>query len=211
MNALILGGTGLVGGHCLRLLIDSGSYQNVVALTRRSLEVHSPTLHEAMVSYDDLAAYEPPVHIDHVFCAFGTTIARAGSPEAMHKIDVEIPLALARRMKMLGASHFSLVSSLGANPNARSFYSQIKGELEVEVTKLGFQSLDIFRPSVIGGTRKGDARLAERLAQFFLKMAPLSMRTIPAEFIAEAMVRHALSATGGRRTIFSKDLWDKND
>ena len=166
------------------------------------------TLHECILSYDALPQFTPPVDVQHAFCAFGTTIARAGSQEAMRYVDVDIPRMYFRRMKELGVRHVSLVSSLGANPKARSFYSQIKGELEVEVLSLGFESVDIFRPSVIGGTRKGDARPTERIVQFLLRIGPQAIRTIPATTIARAMIAGAVSAQPGRRTVLSGSMWE---
>ena len=212
LNAIILGGTGLVGGKCLSQLLDSSHYEKVVALTRRPLERDSPhggkaSLLESIHPYNELSTYTPAVPIDHVFCAFGTTLSRAGSQEVMRNIDVEIPLAFFKRMKELGAKHASLVSSIGANPSSRSFYPRIKGELEVELLRLGFESVDIFRPSVIGGSRKDDARPAERLMQFVLRFAPKSLRTIPAATIARAMVSGAIEAKPGHRTVLSQDMW----
>ncbi|NQV71859.1 hypothetical protein HQ496_01955 [bacterium] len=212
LNAIILGSTGLVGGKCLDQLLNTPQYSNVVALTRRPLEGDSrrggnATLLESIIHYDELATYTPEVAIDHVFCAFGTTLSRAGSQEAMQRVDVDIPLAFFRRMKKLGAKHASLVSSIGANPSSRSFYPRIKGELEVELLRLGFESVDIFRPSVIGGSRKDDARPAERIMQFVLRFAPKSLRTIPAATIARAMVSGAIAAKPGHRTVLSQHMW----
>jgi len=222
LNAIILGGTGLVGGKCLGQLLESSHYETVVALTRRPLERDAlqtdslerdsqregkAALVESIISYDELASYTSEVAIDHAFCAFGTTLSRAGSQEAMKRIDVDIPLAFFRRMKELGAKHASLVSSLGANPSSRSFYPRIKGELEVELLRLGFESVDIFRPSVIGGSRKGDARPAERIMQFVLRFAPKSLRTIPAATIARAMISGAITAKPGHRTVLSQHMW----
>ena len=177
------------------------------ALGGERLRGDAPSLIESIILYEELATYTPPVAVDHVFCAFGTTLARAGSQEAMRKVDVDIPLAFFRRMKELGAKHASLVSSIGATPASRSFYPRIKGELEVELLRLGFESVDIFRPSVIGGTRPGDARPAERIMQLVLRFAPKSIRTIPAATIARAMISGALAAKPGHRTVLSQHMW----
>ena len=48
-RALLLGATGLVGGHCLRLLLDCDAYQEVRVLTRRSLGTNHPKLIEKVV------------------------------------------------------------------------------------------------------------------------------------------------------------------
>jgi uncharacterized protein YbjT (DUF2867 family) len=208
MNALILGATGLVGGHCLKGLIDSPACTGIVALTRRPLETGSSKVIEQSVSFDALESFTPPIQIDHVFCAFGTTIKKAGSQEAMYHIDVEIPLQLARRMRSLGASRFSLVSSLGANARSKVFYNRIKGELEDAIRALEFDSTLIVRPSIIGGKRKGDERGAESLMQTVMRIAPKSVRTIPAEMIAGAMIQDALRPRKGTKIMLSKEIWD---
>ena len=48
-RALLLGATGLVGGHCLRLLLDCDAYQEVRVLTRRPLGIDHPKLIEKVV------------------------------------------------------------------------------------------------------------------------------------------------------------------
>jgi len=207
MNALILGATGLVGGHCLAGLLESASYSEVVAISRRPLNIESDKLHEVNVSYDNLSTYTPPVQVDHVFCAFGTTLKKAGSQDAMYHVDVEIPLELARRMKTLGATHFSLVSSLGANANSNVFYNRIKGELEEAILGLGFHSTTILRPSIIGGKRSNDPRGPESVMQRVMHFLPKAYRTIPAQHIARAMIADALKGDPGSRMMPSKDIW----
>jgi len=51
-----------------------------------------------------------------LFCALGTTRADAGSAQAFRDIDVHCVEETARAAKEAGVSHFSLVSSQGANP-----------------------------------------------------------------------------------------------
>ena len=207
MNALILGATGLVGSHCLRLLIEDPRYDRVFALVRRSTGVESEKLREVpfdLATIDTLLTAES---VDHVYCAFGTTVKKAGSQEKMIEIDVEIPFAVARRTLYLGATHFSLVSSLGANASSRIFYSRIKGELENMISALGFQSVAVLRPSVIGGSRAGDTRGAERIGQWAMTILPKRWRTISAERIARAMINQAQKSDPGTTVIESGEIW----
>ncbi len=125
----------------------------------------------------------------------------------MLEIDVEIPFAVARRSLGLGATHFSLVSSLGANASSRIFYSRIKGELENMISELGFQSVAVFRPSVIGGHRPGDTRSAERIGQWAMTILPKKWRTISAERIARAMAKQAQNSQPGTTVIESGEIW----
>jgi len=208
MNALILGASGLVGGHCLDSLLASPDYQHVVALTRRPLNRSSDKLIEKGFNGSDFSSFEPPVSIDHAFCAFGTTIKKAGSQDAMREIDVNIPFRLAERLKTLGVSHFSLVSSLGADYASSVFYNRIKGELEEDLKKLRYDSLAIFRPSIIGGNRPDDSRIGESWGQKVMTILPKRWKTIPAEHIANAMMVKALEGFKGTDTIPSGKIWD---
>lgn len=211
MNALILGATGLVGSHCLGLLLEDPRYDRVFALVRRSTGIESEKLREVPFDLRAIETLLPTRSVDHVFCAFGTTIKKAGSQEKMLEIDVDIPFAVARRTHGLGATHFSLVSSLGANASSRIFYSRIKGELENMISALGFQSVALFRPSVIGGNRPGDARSAERIGQWAMTMLPKKWRTISAERIARAMINQAHDSGPGTTVIESAGIWSLSD
>ena len=211
MNALILGATGLVGSHCLRLLLEDPRYDRVFALVRRSTGVESEKLREVPFDLATIETLLPAESVDHVYCAFGTTIKKAGSQEKMLEIDVEIPYAVARRTLVLGATHFSLVSSLGANASSRIFYSRIKGELEDMISALGFRSVTVFRPSVIGGDRPGDSRAAERIGQWAMTILPKRWRTISAERIARAMINQAQKSDPGTTVIESAGVWPLSD
>jgi len=208
MNALVLGASGLVGGHCLDELLASPQYKRIVALTRRPLERSSDKLVEMAFDGACFDSFSPPFPIDHAFCAFGTTIKKAGGQEAMREIDVNIPHRLARRLKGLGVQHFSLVSSLGADYESHVFYNRIKGELEEDLKRMRFDSLAIFRPSVIGGDRPGDHRTGENWGQKAMTILPKRWKTIPAELIAKAMLAKALEGFHGTQTIHSGKIWD---
>ena len=53
-SALLLGSTGLVGRHCLELLLTDPAYARVVILTRRPADRHHPRLEERRVDFDRL-------------------------------------------------------------------------------------------------------------------------------------------------------------
>jgi len=208
LNALILGASGLVGGKCLDLLLDNPQYTQVVVLGRRRLSKEHQKLLYVVSDLSDLASFEPPVPIHHVFCAFGTTIRKAGSEAEMERIDVGIPLMIARTMKAQGAFFFGLVSSIGANAHSRVFYSRIKGELEQSILALNFDQTLIVRPSMIDGERSDDSRFAEQLFKGIMRVLPLTYRTIPAERIALALVRGAFAKLPKSTIWNSKQLWD---
>lgn len=193
-TALLAGSSGLVGGHCLRLLLDDDAYRSVKILVRRELPLRHPKLEQHIVDYEHLAGRDELFRVDDVFCCLGTTIARAGSQEAFARVDRDYPIAIAQRAVANEAKQFLLVSSLGADPASRIFYSRMKGQVEEGVRALALESVLIFRPSMLLG-RRSERRLQDTLARpavraisFFLVGRLRKYRAIQAEAVARAMV-----------------------
>jgi uncharacterized protein YbjT (DUF2867 family) len=200
-TALLLGGSGLVGQFCLRTLLEDGHYGKVIMLTRRALpKQNHPKLKQMVVDFAKIDVL-PLEAIDDVFCALGTTIRKAGSQEAFRRVDLEFPLATARRSLEFGAQQFILVSSVDANPKSRNFYLRTKGELEEKLCSLAFAAIHIFRPSVLVGQRE-ESRFGEtvgiglaRVLQFALIGRLRRYRPIEAAHVGRAMV--AAAKAGG--------------
>ena len=159
--AVLAGASGLVGGHCLPLLLQSARYHQVIALVRRPLDLQHPKLRQIVADFERLPS-SPEFTGADVFCTIGTTMRQASSREAFRKVDFDAELAYATTVSQAGAHQFILVSSVGANAHSSTFYLQIKGELEEAVKALPFRSIHIFRPSFLAGDRASD-RTAERL------------------------------------------------
>lgn len=196
-SALVAGASGLVGGHCLRLLLSRSEYERVFAAVRRPLGFAEPKLTE-------VALHNPP-RVTDVFCALGTTIGKAGSKEAFRQIDYDLPRRLAESCVSQGARRLLLVSSVDAAQGSPNFYLRVKAELEEAVTAMPFESVDIFRPSFLIGER-AESRPSEaagiaitRVLQFVLHGRLRKYRAIPAATVATAMLSAALAAAPGRR------------
>jgi uncharacterized protein YbjT (DUF2867 family) len=207
LTAVLAGATGLVGGECLRRLLASKRYVRVVAVTRRPLAVSGRhrKLDIVMTDFDRLDDVADRLRGDHVFCALGTTIRKAGSQARFRVVDHDYPLRLARLTRELGAVHFSLVSALGASRTSPFFYSRVKGELEDDLRRTGWPSLAVFRPSVIAGQR-GESRPLERLGERMLRFAPATWRPVEAADIAAAMISTALREPPGVTILESRDI-----
>ena len=207
LTALLAGASGLVGGECLRRLLDERAYATVVLVTRRdlgSLASHRK-VRQVVCEFARLESVADALRADHVYCALGTTIRKAGSQARFREVDFEYPNGLATLTRNQGATHFSLVSALGADRRSPFFYSRVKGELEEAVRAMGWPSLCIVRPSVIAGDR-AEARPLERLAEHALRFAPQTWRPVPASVIAAAMVKTALRSPAGTTVIESRDI-----
>jgi uncharacterized protein YbjT (DUF2867 family) len=206
-TALIAGATGLVGRECLRLLLASPAYSSVIVVTRRSLgaAAASPKAREVLVDFAALDSVRKQLRADHVFCALGTTIKKAGSEARFREVDFDYPRRLAELTLEAGAQHFSLVSALGANAASRVFYSRVKGEIEDALRRMPWPSLALLRPSVIAGDRR-ESRPIERIMEHALRFAPRKWRPVPAHDIAAAMIATALQAPTGLTILESAEI-----
>jgi uncharacterized protein YbjT (DUF2867 family) len=206
-TALVAGASGLVGGECLRRLLASQAYASIVVLTRRPLgaAARHPRLREIVVDFARLDSVAAELRADHVYCALGTTIRKAGSREKFREVDFEYPRQLAQLTLVGGARHFSLVSALGASSGSGVFYSRVKGELEDALRAMGWPSLCLLRPSVIAGHR-AESRPVERLSEMLLRFGPARYRPVAAGEIAAAMIAAAQREPGGVIVIESRDI-----
>lgn len=209
MRVMLLGATGLVGGHALSLLLADPRCSAVVAPSRRPLPEQHAQLHNPVLAFDALPDAPDWARVDAVICALGSTIAQAGSREAFHRIDHDYPLAFARLALAHGAQAFALNSAAGANPRSSIFYSRVKGELERDLRALGFPSLTLVRPGLIGGERQ-QVRRGERFALQVLgvlgPLLPRAWRINPAPVIARALVEAALAPQPGEHVVPSRAL-----
>jgi uncharacterized protein YbjT (DUF2867 family) len=203
-SALLAGASGLVGSRCLKRLLIEPAYTRVITLSRRPLPHEDPRLEQHVVEFDRLGrvGFEFPRAAD-VFCCLGTTMRQAGSEAAFRQVDFTYVVSLASLALGAGAKQFLLVSSLGASPTSRIFYSRVKGETEAAVTALPFEGRQIFRPSILVGER-AERRAGESLGSAVMRGTAFAMvgplrkyRPIAAATVAEAMVRVAFRAPRG--------------
>ncbi len=206
-SILLLGVTGLVGSHCLRLLAGDPAFSRVVVLTRRPLPVEQTygNVEPHVVDFDELSAHSSLFRVDQIMCALGTTIRQAGSQERFRLVDYEYPLAAARLGLAQGATHYLLVSSIGANARSRAFYTRVKGELEMALLALQYRSVTIARPSLLLGPR-AEHRLGEQVAKRLAFLMPANYKPVPAHAVAAALVRAAKADAAGRRIIESREI-----
>lgn len=193
-SVLLLGATGLVGRHTLRLLAADDRWGRVVTLDRRPLAAASASHEPHVVDFDRLDAHSDALACDDVICCLGTTMKQAGSEDAFRRVDLEIPVEVAERAHRAGASRYLLVSALGADPDSRFFYNRTKGQAEQAIRTVGFDAVQIVQPSLLAGDRE-EVRLGERVGLAALRVArpvligPLTrLRPTQAEDVARALV-----------------------
>jgi uncharacterized protein YbjT (DUF2867 family) len=207
---LLVGATGLVGQSVLAQVLADPRVEQLVAPTRRALPAH-PKLLNPVVDFEALPDDAAWWSVNAVVCALGTTIKIAGSQAAFYRVDHDLPLEVARRALQHGASSFALNSALGASAASPVFYSRTKGELERDLRALGYASLTLVRPGLIGGERQA-SRPAERLAigvtRVLQPVLPRRWHVVPADRIAAHLLAAALAGWPGVRVLESGELLD---
>lgn len=211
MKLLLVGATGLVGSHVLKLALNDQRISRVVVLSRSAITKieTDPKLDIIQVDFDDLPSSAEWWQVDSVICTLGTTMRKAKTKTQFRRVDYDYPLAVATIAKQQGASSFVLNSSMGANPSSRLFYNQVKGDIEAAITKINYPSLTIVRPGLIEGQRN-EKRLGEQIMINFLKvfsgLLPKSMQPNLAQNIAQKMIEAAIEQKQGITFIRSKQL-----
>ncbi len=211
-TAVLAGATGLTGGYCLNALLEDERYGTVTVLVRRPMTLAHPKLRQVVIDFDRLAEYAEHIRGDDLFCCLGTTIKKAGSPEAFSRVDLDYPKELARIASANGVSNFLVISALEAHSNSKILYGRVKGQMEEAVSQYDFEGLFIFRPSLLIGERE-ESRLAEgfglKLYSFmpFLFSGPLKrIRPIVAEAVAGAMITVANASLSGQHVFLSRTI-----
>lgn len=213
-QVVVAGSTGLVGREVVRLLAERPDV-TVTALVRvgaARMSVVDARARQVTFDYAQPASYTRlggEIPCDTLLCCLGTTLKKAGSPEAFLEVDREYPLALLRRLATLpNRPVFGLVSSVGAN-RPRGLYLEAKAAVEDAVRTSGLPAV-IVRPSLLLGDRE-ERRVAERVA-IALAVPPFRflgrvvgrrsgwvglLAPVPAAVVAASLVGRALATKAG--------------
>jgi len=215
-SALLVGATGAVGSQLLKILQQKRPYEQVTVLSRSPIgqDLAAGFTNLVIPDFSKLEEHAAALAVNDVFCCLGTTIKQAGSRDSFSAVDHDMVLKIATLTKSKGARRFFCVSAMGANPQSRFFYNQVKGQTEEDLKALNFSSLFLFRPSLLIGPRK-EFRLGEQTAKMLF---PVSLvltlglawffRPIQTETVAKAMLAQAMdnSSAIGSRTLSSREM-----
>lgn len=196
-TALVFGFTGLVGGILTNLLLEDERYSKVKVFLRKRNDFKHPKLEVVVNELENINEIEKEIKGDDLFCCLGTTMKKAGSKTEFEKVDLHLPVTIARIASRNGVNKFLVVSSIGAAKKSSGFYLRTKGRMEEAIVKFPFGQISIFRPSLLLGKRS-ELRRGEVFGRFlalsmgFLLKGPLKKyRPIHAEKVARAMIRLA--------------------
>jgi len=209
MKVLVLGATGLVGRNALAQILARQVVTQVIAPTRKPLPTQDRLMNPVAPKLEELLPEMANWRPNAVICATGTTSKKAGSKEAFRLVDYDLPLTFAQQAFHHGARNCALVSAIGASAESSFSYPRVKGELERDIQKIGFRSLTIVRPAMIGGERD-ESRVGESIAltvsHILAPVLPKRFHVNPAAKIAEVLVDAVLIGEPGCHFRYSDSL-----
>ncbi len=213
-HALVLGASGLVGFHTTKLLLAQNDFELVYAVSRKGIPLKHERLRQIIADYDSIDSHIKDLEINHLFSCLGSTKSKTPNKTEYIQVDHDYPVKVAKELKEQGTQKLSLVSALGADKDAKTFYMQLKGRTEQSLSEIDFDEMYIMQPSLIVGDRK-ESRLLEGIASFIFKcINPLLVgnlkkyRSIHAEQIASALVRTARLGLRGSHKFHTQQIKD---
>ena len=109
-TAVVFGGTGLVGNHLLKILINDDYYSKVKVFTRSNIEIIHHKLEIIETNFENIESLKDKISADNCFFCIGTT--KKNSPQKLEykRIELELPKNIAQICKSNGISSFVFVS-----------------------------------------------------------------------------------------------------
>ena len=191
MKALVIGATGATGKDLVDQLSQDPEFEQIDIFVRRRSDFHNDKITAHIVDFDRPEEWQHLVKGDVAFACLGTTLKSAGSKDNQWKIDYDYQYNFAKVAKENQVEDFVLVSSYGANPDSKIFYSRMKGELEEAIKNLKFEKTTFFKPGML--ERKNSDRNGEILGLKALKFVNKlglfkSQQPLPTWVLAKAMI-----------------------
>ncbi|MDG2917938.1 NAD(P)H-binding protein [Bisgaard Taxon 10/6] len=211
MQAVIIGATGATGQELVQQLLDNPDYSQVTVFVRRAVPLQHPKLTVEVIDFDRPQTWQHKVRGDVLFSCLGTTLKAAGSKAAQWKIDYQYQYDVANIARQNGVPRCVLVSSGYANSRSRFFYTRMKGQLEQDITQLGFPQLLIFRPPSLirPNTDRAGERWAIRVLNGLNKIGLLQgMKPMPTAVLASALIQAVKQKPLGTFILESAEIWE---
>lgn len=202
-KAIIAGASGLIGSNLLTILLNSAEYDEILVVVRKELTLSHKKLVQLIVDFDHLDQYAHAITGHAFFSCLGTTKSKTPDSVEYRKIDHDYPVQLAQLAKENGVKHCHLVSAVGADKKSGTFYLKLKGEVEDDLQKVGFETLHIYQPSMLHGGRQEKRFLENALIGLFKVIDPLLVgslkkyRSISGQSVAHGMYRNSLKNQPG--------------
>jgi uncharacterized protein YbjT (DUF2867 family) len=158
--AMILGGTGQVGGAAVAELLAIPECREVVMITRKPIAARSRVRNVVLdTGAADFAERTAAIAgevlsqgpVSAVSCVGVGSGSSRWSEEELQRLELGVVGAFARGCHKAGITQFCLLSAAGSTARSRLRYARIMGMKEHTVRRIGFTRLAIFRPGIIVG------------------------------------------------------------
>src|SRR6201993_3379193 len=158
--AMILGGTGQVGGAAVKELLAIPQCREVVMITRKPIaarsRVRNVVLDTGAADFAERTASLAREVLSQgpasaVSCVGVGSGSRRWSEEELRRLELGVVGAFARGCHDAGIAQFCLLSAAGSTARSRFRYVRVMGMKEDTVRNVGFARLAIFRPGIIVG------------------------------------------------------------
>jgi len=167
--AIILGGTGQVGGAVVTELLTIPECREVVMVTRKPIapisRVRNVVLDTGATDFAERTAALASEVLSQgpasaVSCVGVGSGSMRWSEEELRQLELGVVGAFARGCHDAGITQFCLLSAVGSTASSRFRYVRVMGMKEDSVRNIGFTHLTIFRPGIIVGNAHTPAWVA---------------------------------------------------
>jgi uncharacterized protein YbjT (DUF2867 family) len=158
--AIVLGGTGQVGGAAVTELLAIPECREVVMVTRKAIaarsRVRNVVLDTGAAGFAERTASLAREVLSQglasaVSCVGVGSGSARWSEEELTRLELGVVGAFARGCHDAGIAQFCLLSAVGSSTRSRIRYARVMGMKEDTVRDIGFTRLAIFRPGIIIG------------------------------------------------------------
>lgn len=211
-NIMIIGASGMVGTVLINLIKNDNPYDKVIILTRRALNniPDSGIFIQQIVDFDNLEQYRDVIKARTLVSLLGTTAKKAGSKDNFIKVDYGYPKQTAFIARDNGTKNIIMVSAIGANADSGFLYPATKGRLEQVVMEMGFESVNILRPSLLLGNRQ-EFRAGEVIGNYFASglsfMIPAKYKPVHARTVAQKIIDISINPVCGNNIFEGRAIY----
>ena len=204
--AALLGGSGSVGKHVLKLILADPQCERVILISRRELNDLKALDPEKITiqvcdPLDDLATKADLKGTHVAFCTLGHGSSRKSTKDDLLRVDATIPAEFARTCKDAGVTHYCLMTAVGSDENAQwsgitktaaggGWYNHVKGVAERLTLEAKIPYTYIARPATLLGTPH-TPKILEFIPNFIL---PAVYSSAHVADIAKGMVTTTIDA-----------------
>jgi len=211
-NYLVAGSSGATGSKVIRDLLEREDTEKVISLTRSPVYLRHPKLKQVVCEFRLLSSSVIGERIDRAFFCLGNSTLACSNMER-RVVNYEYAARVADIVMRKGARKFSYISSVGASSLSPFSYLRIKGTAENMLVNMGFEQLDIFRPSVLQAVREHERAIDETLNASIAKVSPLlkgkylsRLHNISVDDLAKAMIEASNQEKNGHNIYYYDDM-----